>query len=185
MLDEKGTPHGHRTRVDRCRRASQIGPITRRRTRAPMQKAGQPLYGHYEQTVDRESAYEKLTARTAAKSAGTAAPGSAAPEPKGADPLPANTRPSGGGLADILFGSTGPRGGKREGMLTRLPPEVRRGPSGSGVGRAILRGALGSHPWRQPLSTLKRFEVFPSFQLALQFRSQRLKDVYEDPWLNP
>jgi uncharacterized protein len=141
VLDEKGTP----TVTERAwilPPASQIGPATDA-ARAAVQKAATPLYGHYAQTVDRESAYEKLTARTAAKSAGTAAQGSAAPEPKGADPLPANTGPSGGGLADILFGSTGPRGGKREGMLEAAARSAARS-VGSGVGRAILRGALGS-----------------------------------------
>ena len=78
-----------------------------------------------------------------AKGAGTDAPGSVPPETKTVDTPPANAAPGGGGLADILFGSTGPRGGKREGMLQSAAKSAARS-VGSGVGRAILRGALGS-----------------------------------------
>jgi hypothetical protein len=141
VLDEKGTP----TVTERAwilPPSSQIGPVTDA-VRAGVQKAGTSLYGHYAQTVDRESAYEKLTARTIAKTAGTDAQASTPPNAKGADLPPANAGPSGGGLADILFGSTGPRGGKREGMLEAAARSAARS-VGSGVGRAILRGALGS-----------------------------------------
>ena len=62
MLDEKGSP----TVTERAwivPPASQIGPITDARARRRSASRRRSLYGHYEQTVDRESAYEKLKAR--------------------------------------------------------------------------------------------------------------------------
>src|SRR6266536_2074386 len=61
LLDAKGSP----TVTERCwilPPASQIGPITDAQ-RDAIQKEGAAIYGHYAQTVDRESAYEKLQAR--------------------------------------------------------------------------------------------------------------------------
>jgi hypothetical protein len=89
------------------------------------------LHGHYETTVDRESAYEKLSARTVVKQdSGTSGSQQA---PRG---LPKT-------LDDLLLGSTGPRGGHREGMLESAAKSAARA-VGSQVGRAILRGVLGS-----------------------------------------
>src|SRR5882672_6867229 len=61
LLDAKGSP----TVTERAwivPPASQIGPITDAQ-RDAIQKEGAAIYGHYAQTVDRESAYEKLQAR--------------------------------------------------------------------------------------------------------------------------
>ena len=62
FLDAKGTP-GVVERALVCPPHGQIGPIT------PEQRSqiikGSVVYGHYEQEVDRESAYEKLKARVA------------------------------------------------------------------------------------------------------------------------
>jgi DNA helicase HerA-like ATPase len=137
VLDEKGTP----TVTERAwilPPSSQIGPIADA-ARAGVQEASSSLYGHYAQTVDRESAYEKLTVRTIGRGGGTVPPA----ETMGSDTPPPKAGPSGGGFAEILFGSTGPRGGKREGMLEAAARSAARS-VGSGVGRAILRGALGS-----------------------------------------
>jgi DNA helicase HerA-like ATPase len=62
LLDEHGSP----TITERAwvlPPASRIGPITDQE-RAAVQNVNRPLYGEYEQEVDRESAYEKLTGRT-------------------------------------------------------------------------------------------------------------------------
>jgi hypothetical protein len=95
--------------------------------------------GHYEQMVDRESAYEKLTTRTDARTAGAA-------PPMGKNPPAAATRtPSGqagASLSDLIFGSVGPRGGKHEGILESAARSAARS-VGSGMGRTILRGVLG------------------------------------------
>ena len=133
FLDAKGRPEV----VERafvCPPASRIGPATpEERTRAI---AASPVAGVYEQAVDRESAYELLRDRaaTGAKDAGAA---SGVPE------AAADDGGLMGGLKDILFGTTGPRGGKREGVIDAAARSAARS-IGSGVGREIVRGLLGS-----------------------------------------
>ena len=48
-----------------------------------------------------------------------------------------------GGLGDILFGSTGPRGGRREGIVEAAAKSAARS-AGSAMARQVLRGVLGS-----------------------------------------
>ena len=137
LLDGKGTP----TVTERAwivPPASRIGPITDAE-RESVQRAQTPIYGHYTQAVDRESAYEKLKARTDAKTADAGAP-PIARTPAGQS---GGSSVLSGPLADVLFGTTGPRGGRREGMIEAAARSAARS-VGSGVGRAILRGALGS-----------------------------------------
>ena len=67
---------------------------------------------------------------------------------KEADPVaPAARQDSGGGLIgglkDAIFGSTGPRGGKHEGLAESAARSAVRS-VGSAVGREIIRGVLGS-----------------------------------------
>jgi len=144
VLDEKGTP----TVTERgwiVPPASQIGPITDEQ-RTAIQKAVASSYGHYTESIDRESAYEILKARTE-----TRAPDAGSPREKSRPDVADRGRSSSGEteptasdvLAKILLGSTGPRGGKREGLLEAAAKSAARS-LGSGVGRAILRGALGS-----------------------------------------
>jgi hypothetical protein len=94
--------------------------------------------GVYEKTVDRESAYEKLKGR--AEATGTAADAIQAPPAKGG----AAAAQGGmmGELKDLLFGSTGPRGGKREGLVEKAASSAVRS-MGTAVGREIFRGVLG------------------------------------------
>ena len=47
------------------------------------------------------------------------------------------------GLKDVLFGSTGPRGGRHEGLAETAAKSALRS-IGSSVGREIVRGVLGS-----------------------------------------
>jgi len=142
VLDEAGSPRVTE-RAWILPPSSQIGPIDDAR-RAAIRTASAELYGHYEQTVDRESAYEKLKARagrSAAAIPGTAAAGS------GTVSDGAATSGQAPGLSDalsgLLFGTTGPRGGHRDGLLESAAKSAAR-TMGSAVGRAILRGALGS-----------------------------------------
>jgi DNA helicase HerA-like ATPase len=144
-LDEKGSP----TVTERAwmvAPASQIGPISDA-ARAAIRQDSAALYGHYEQTVDRESAYEKLRARTAAKESGPdksrGSDGSDRLGGPGSDGLGGAGSAAGGMLSDILFGTTGPRGGKHDGLVQSAAKSAARS-VGSGLGRAILRGALGS-----------------------------------------
>ncbi len=151
MLDAKGSP----TVTERAwlmPPSSQIGPITDAQ-RAEVRKAGTTMYGHYDQAVDRESAYEKLSARTAAKVGGTAQ-GPVAPPPTGSTPpvaAPGAPAPQAGsqmgeivaGLSGILFGTTGPRGAHHDGLVDAAAKSAARS-LGSTVSRAIVRGTLGS-----------------------------------------
>ena len=138
LLDRKGTP-AVTERAWIVPPASQIGPIAADQ-RERLRRAGSAVYGHYDRAVDRESAYEKLTARTAERTDGAATPSTpTAPAPV---PGPARGGPGSGSLSDILFGSTGPRGGRREGMIEAAAKSAARS-VGSSLGRAILRGALG------------------------------------------
>ncbi len=139
FLDAKGTP----VVVERAfvlPPASRIGPITADERRAVMNQS--VLKGHYEQAVDRESAYERIKARATAKADAADTADQTTLERSGRTaPRPAPS--TSGGLSDILFGSTGPRGGKREGMIESAARSAARS-VGSGLGRQILRGMLGS-----------------------------------------
>jgi len=144
LLDAKGRP-SVTERVFVIPPASRLGAITAEERRALI--AGSLVAGAYEKTVDRESAYEKLKGRAAA-SAG-AAPTAGAPAgktatlPGGAAPAPADTGGMLGGLKDVLFGTTGPRGGHHEGLAESAARSAVR-TIGSSVGREIVRGVLGS-----------------------------------------
>ena len=48
-----------------------------------------------------------------------------------------------GGLNDMLFGSTGPRGAKHDGLAQSMAKSAVR-TMGSTVGREIIRGVLGT-----------------------------------------
>jgi uncharacterized protein len=158
LLDEKGRPSVTQ-RVFVIPPGSQIGPITPEQRAALIQ--GSLVAGVYEKAVDRDSAYEKLKGRavasggaTTASTAGNAAGWESSP-PRSAPPigtlnLPGSAAPDAnaggglfGGLKDVLFGSTGPRGGKHEGLAESAARSAVRS-IGSSVGREIIRGVLGS-----------------------------------------
>jgi DNA helicase HerA-like ATPase len=143
LLDAKGSP----TVTERAwivPPASQIGPIADA-ARTAVQQAATALYGHYVQTVDRESAYERLKARTLSKADEPAAPSGSKPVPSGpfAEKAPQPDGGAGGTLTSILLGSTGPRGGHHEGLIESAARSAARS-VGSSVGREIMRGVLGS-----------------------------------------
>ena len=169
FLDEKGRP----TVVERSMifpPASRLGPLTADERQALI--LASPFHAVYDQTVDRESAFEILRGKPAAARpvpgaipappAGSGAPdandwgnhGGQAPQPRPA-PQPRQSAPtpqsSGGGIldsiGDLLGGTTGPRGGRREGVLESAAKSAARGMAGTvgrEVGRQILRGVLGS-----------------------------------------
>jgi uncharacterized protein len=130
FLDEKGRP-SVTERVFVIPPGSRIGPITPDERKAL--QASSLVAGVYEKTVDRESAYEKLKERSTA-AAETAIAAKQEAESGGGMM---------GGLKDILFGSTGPRGGKRDGLAEMAAKSAVR-TVGSAVGREIVRGVLGS-----------------------------------------
>ncbi|RZU03020.1 helicase HerA-like domain-containing protein [Rivibacter subsaxonicus] len=146
LLDEKGRP-GMTERVFVIPPGSQIGPITPEERQALIK--GSLVAGVYEKLVDRESAFEKLKGRAAGTAdaaqsmqdeveatfkTGGKTGGAQAPAESGGGLL--------GGLGDILFGTTGPRGGKKPGVLDAAATSAARS-IGSSVGREIVRGVLG------------------------------------------
>jgi DNA helicase HerA-like ATPase len=145
FLDEKGRP-SITERVFVLPPGSQIGPITSEQRKALID--GSLVAGVYEKVVDRDSAYEKLKGRAAASGAAAGARSTAG---SGSATLPAGTAgapaDAGGGmldgLKDVLFGTTGPRGGKHEGLAESAARSAVRS-IGSTVGREIIRGVLGS-----------------------------------------
>jgi len=126
LLDEKGRPNVTE-RAFVVPPGSQLGPIGEAERKAII--AASPLAGHYEKQVDRESAYEKLKARAE----------------QVAQEKAQQEQPKQGSLAsDILFGKTGPRGGKQsQGLIEAMAKSAAR-TVGSQVGRELIRGVLGS-----------------------------------------
>ena len=104
---------------------SQLGPVSADERRKVI--ASSAIAGHYEKVIDRESAYEKLKGRAQEK-----------------QPEAAPSRPAANVLSDVLFGKTGPRGGKQsQGLIEAMAKSAAR-TVGSQVGREIIRGVLGS-----------------------------------------
>ncbi|MFZ2649341.1 MAG: helicase HerA-like domain-containing protein [Burkholderiaceae bacterium] len=147
FLDAKGRPCVTQ-RVYVVPPGSQIGPITAQQRQALI--ASSLVAGVYEKAVDRESAYERLRGRVSAAASTTPTPN---PSTSAGSSLPTNPRggqlgqPAAeagmlGGLKDVLFGSTGPRGGKHEGLAEAAARSAVRS-IGSAVGREIIRGVLG------------------------------------------
>lgn len=142
VLDEKGIP-GMVERAFIYPPLSQIGPITPQQRQQIVQKS--VVYGAYEKTVDRESAYERLRGRA------ESAPQQAPPQQQYQQPQYQQTQApqqqsSGGGmlgqLGTLLGGTTGPRGGHREGLGEAMAKSAVRA-MGSSVGRQLIRGVLG------------------------------------------
>ena len=143
LLDTKGRP-SVTERVYVLPPGSRIGPINEAERSSLIQSS--LVAGVYEKLVDRESAYEMLRGHAAGGSpapSGTASAG-AAPTLPGTAPPAAE---AGGGMMDslkgVLFGSTGPRGGRHEGLAETAAKSALRS-IGSSVGREIVRGVLGS-----------------------------------------
>ena len=145
LLDDKGRP-SVTERAFVIPPGSQIGPITPEERQQLL--ADSPVAGVYEKLVDRESAYEKLKGRTATSTPTTSTP--VPPIPTTPDGPPMQTSPdapaaSGGvfdGIGKVIFGSTGPRGGRHEGLAEAMARSAVRS-VGSAVGREIIRGVLG------------------------------------------
>ncbi len=150
FLDSKGRP-SVTERVFVLPPGSQIGPISPEQRKALI--AGSLVAGTYEKVVDRESAYEKIKGRAVASADAAAATGqestAAAPRPTlpGMAPAPADAGSAGGGMMDMvkdmMLGSTGPRGGRKPGLMESAAQSAVKS-IGSAVGREIIRGVLGS-----------------------------------------
>jgi DNA helicase HerA-like ATPase len=136
LLDAKGRP-SETERVYVLPPGSQLGPITSEQRQALLQSS--LVAGVYEKTVDRESAYEMIKGRAPAMDDN-------AVQQTQAQIKAAQSDEGGGlmaGVSDMLFGSSGPRGGKRDGMAQLVVKSAVR-TVGSAIGREIVRGVLGS-----------------------------------------
>ena len=108
-------------------------------------KLGWWVIGHLADGVHRGNWLgRRLSAPANAGPTGGAASGSGA-DPAQSDGKPSETTGGGvlGGLSDVLFGKTGPRGGHHDGLATNMARSAVR-TMGSAVGREIIRGVLGS-----------------------------------------
>ncbi|TXI60372.1 MAG: DUF853 family protein, partial [Limnohabitans sp.] len=131
FLDAKGRP-SETERVFVLPPGSQIGPITPEQRQALLQNS--LVAGIYEKTVDRESAYEVLKANITAHADSAVAQNASQGQTEGGML---------GAVSDLLFGSTGPRGGQRDGIAQMVVKSAVR-TAGSAIGREIVRGVLGS-----------------------------------------
>ncbi len=122
FLDDKGRPNI----VERAfvvPPGSYLGPVSPEERKKCIESSA--IFGHYEKAVDRESAFGKLKGRTEEK-------------------VEQSKKPEASVMSDVLFGRTGPRGGKQsQGLLEAMAKSAVR-TVGSQVGREIVRGLLGS-----------------------------------------
>ncbi|NYT85646.1 helicase HerA-like C-terminal domain-containing protein [Pollutimonas harenae] len=137
LLDAKGRPTVTE-RVWMMAPGSRIGPATEAERQAI--RSASLLGGKYDKTIDRESAYEVLEKRAGGAVAESAEAGEAAVNTEKAKPT-TTEEDSGlmGEVTDFLFGSTGPRGGRREGVVQSAVRSAVRS-----TATKLLRGVLGS-----------------------------------------
>jgi DNA helicase HerA-like ATPase len=118
VLNEEGVP----SIVERAfilPPSSQIGPISSEKRKALIQSSS--VFGRYENKIDRESAFEKLQ---------KSEPAAPQENPRSA-------------ISEILLGSTGPRGGRKAGLLEKAASSAVRS-AANNLGRELARGLLGS-----------------------------------------
>jgi len=109
---------------------SRMGPVTADERNGLINHS--PLYGKYDSSVDRESAFDWLQQGFQASSEQSNAPsakGNSVAVDEGIL----------GGLKEILFGRTGPRGGKHDGVVQTMAKSATRQ-----ITQQIFRGVLGS-----------------------------------------
>lgn len=135
-LDEKGRPQVTE-RAFMLPPASRIGPLSPEERRQRIQQSW--LLGRYDTAIDRESAYEKLQQPQNSSDSST----SARPNEQKSDTRKPEAQAERSVLGDLLLGSRGPRGGKRDGLIETAAKTAAR-QIGRDMGRSILRGVLGS-----------------------------------------
>ncbi len=125
FLDARGVP----SMVERAfilAPGSRIGALRADELNAAINAS--PLYGKYEEAVDRQSAYEILGARRQRQEEAAA---------KGGE------KTAGGMVQDILFGYTGPRGGRHDGLVQSTAKSLVRGWMRQAV-NAVIGGVVGA-----------------------------------------
>ena len=129
VLDERGAPTVVQKTLVRPP-VSRLGPITAAERTAIM--AQSPVRGLYDTAQDRESAFEKLQARTAAAQAPAQTPASGSPWNPGPAPAPA-PRPK---------AAPKPRASNRQSMGEAFTKSLLR-QAGSTIARELMRGIMG------------------------------------------
>lgn len=124
VLDEHGQPTPT-VRAWMYAPGSRIGALQSEERQSIM--AASMLGGKYDKPIDRESAYEILAARTESQPQTNTSQTSHATDTKG------------NAIQDFLFGSTGPRGGRRDGVVQTVTKSVVRQTT-----NRIVRGIIGS-----------------------------------------
>jgi uncharacterized protein len=140
FLDEKGRPN----MVEHAYvlpPASQIGPIDEAERQRII--ANSVVAGVYENTEDRQSAYEHLKGRVAEKAA-PAEPVSRGRGASGRNEPVQRESTEGGGFGDALGGLFGGGSARRKDTIVEAVAKSVARSVGSQVGRAIVRGMLGS-----------------------------------------
>jgi len=145
FLDEKGSP----SIVQKCSviaPGSRLGPLTSAEQDSLIKRS--IFYGRYEKAVDRESAYELLTQRAEqtkqaeqtekARQTEKASAAKTAKQPA-AKKQPAAEKSLGQEMKEFVFGSTGPRGGKKDGLAQTAAKKAART-----ITTNLVRGLLGS-----------------------------------------
>jgi DNA helicase HerA-like ATPase len=148
FLDAEGCP-GIVERAFILPPESRIGSLSAEERQEVLETS--PIHGRYEETIDRESAYEKLKARTGNESSAPAAMPAASPRTLNLPPIApmripqASTtpRPLPPEIPARTREKSAPRASNRQGIAETLGKSVARS-IGSQVGRAIMRGVLGS-----------------------------------------
>jgi DNA helicase HerA-like ATPase len=136
FLDESGTPEP----VERgfvLPPSSRVGAITPEERQRVIQSS--VLFGHYEKSVDRESAYERLKGR-AETLAPPVAPSTVPQQSVPQQAIPQQQQSGWAESVGAILGTFG--GGRREGMGEALAKSAARA-IGSQVGRQLVRGVLG------------------------------------------
>lgn len=129
LLDPKGQPTPTQ-RVWMLAPGSRIGPATPAERQALL--GSSLLAGKYDQAVDRESAYEILLQRAQAGTTAAAKTNAGKTDGNQDNGLA-------GAVGDFLFGSTGPRGGRRDGVVQSVAKSMVRN-----AANQLVRGLLGS-----------------------------------------
>ncbi len=138
-LDEKGAP----TMVERMLilpPTARIGPATKEERQAVIDKS--PVQGEYDDAIDRESAYEMLTAKATVPPPPPTKP---APAPQRREDYPVAREPQSprGSEGGPWRSAPKPVGRQREGVGEAFAKSAVRA-IGSSVGRQIVRGILGA-----------------------------------------
>jgi DNA helicase HerA-like ATPase len=101
---------------------SQIGPVDPQVRQQMI--ASSPVHGHYEQTVDRESAYEKLQGKAVQRPTIATIPAAAAAQPAAAGGRRGTTKPEPTAMDQVI--------------------KAVNSPMGRQIGRELVRGLMGS-----------------------------------------